>query len=491
MAISKKEFEKKIEQLRLVIRESTKAFEDDSPKAKRARIDRSRKNELYFGKMYFPHYFTARFAKLHRDLIELCNKAGHKAVAAPRGFGKSAICSFLHPIHQGVFKLIHFFILISSTEINAAEFLIPIKLEFEENERLRNDFGDLVNFGFWSDNDFVLKNGIRYLGIGSGQKIRGRRHRQYRPDLIMIEDIEDDEIVKKPRRVKKIVDWIKRAVLPALSKNGSLMFVETMLSKNSVLAQVMELPEVESKVFKAIVNDKSTWPAMWPMSALLREKMVIGSIAFNQEFQQEPKDDEERVFKETWIRYYQPGILIGVPLKTYSWVDPAATKDGCYKAIVTVGLDVENLIYYVLHAWIKKASIDSLISAGYNIYEEYHPIKIGIEKNGFQALIAREYDHYAKDVKKYNLPIVLRDNTINKDVRIERRSPLVERGKIRFIKGQSDQDLLVEQLLYFPDIEKDGPDALDGVLQLAEVSLKEVGYKSAKKRRAVFAKGAF
>lgn len=490
MGISKKEFEKKIEELRLIIRESTKPFKDDSPKAKAARMVRSRKNMLYFGKMYFPHYFTKQFAKLHRDLAKLCKKKGKKAVAAPRGFGKSVICSFLDPIHRGVFKLMHFFILISSTETNAAEFLIPIKLEFEENERLRNDFGNQVNFGFWSDNDFVVKNGIRYLGIGQGQKIRGRRFRQYRPDVIVIEDIEDDEVVKKPRRVKKIVDWIKRAVLPALEKNGSFMFVETMLSKNSVLAQVMEFTNVESKIFKAIVNGKSTWAAMWPLYILMKEKGTIGSIAFNQEFQQQPRDDEDRVFKEGWIVYYSQEELISLPLKIYSWLDPAATKEGCYKAIITIGLDSKNIIYYVLNAWIRRASIDSLLRSGYNIYDEYNPIKFGIEKNGFQALLAREYDHYAKE-KGYYLPIVLKDNTENKDVRIERRSPLIERGKIRFLKGNSDQDLLIEQLIYFPDIEKDGPDALDGVLQLAEISNKEVGYQSAKKRRAFFGRGAY
>jgi len=290
--VTKKEFEKKIEQLRLIIRESTKPFPDDSPKARVMRKKRSRRDELYFGKMYFPHYFTKKFAKLHRELLKMCRLKGNKAAAAPRGFGKSTICSFLHPIHQGIFEFIHFYVLISSSKENASEFLIPIKLEFEENERLRNDFGNQVNFGFWSDNNFVLKNGVRYLGIGAGQKIRGRHHRQYRPDLIIIEDIEDEDIVKKPRRIKKIVDWIKRAVLPSMAKNGSFIFFATLLSRNSVLAQVMEFPQIKSRIFKAIEKGKSTWSDMWSITALMKKKNIIGSIAFNQEFQQQHRDDE-------------------------------------------------------------------------------------------------------------------------------------------------------------------------------------------------------
>ena len=50
---------------------------------------------------------------------------------------------------------------------------------------------------------------------------------------------------------------------------------------------------------------------------------------------------------------------------------------------------------------------------------------------------------------------------------------------------------LIEQLIYFPDVEMDGPDALEGALRLAEVSTRALGYKSAGKRKAVFAAGAY
>lgn len=34
--------------------------------------------------------------------------------------------------------------------------------------------------------------------IGSGKKVRGRRHRNWRPDLIVLDDIENDENVNTP-----------------------------------------------------------------------------------------------------------------------------------------------------------------------------------------------------------------------------------------------------------------------------------------------------
>jgi predicted phage terminase large subunit-like protein len=58
---------------------------------------------------------------------------------------------------------------------------------------------------------------------------------------------------------------------------------------------------------------------------------------------------------------------------------------------------------------------------------------------------------------------------IAKETRVASLSPLLERGKIRFIRGHSDQELLIEQLLFFPSrtLHDDGPDALEGAVDLA------------------------
>jgi predicted phage terminase large subunit-like protein len=59
---------------------------------------------------------------------------------------------------------------------------------------------------------------------------------------------------------------------------------------------------------------------------------------------------------------------------------------------------------------------------------------------------------------------------IAKETRVAGLSPLLERGKIRFIRGHSDQELLVEQLLFFPSrtLHDDGPDALEGAVTLTQ-----------------------
>ena len=68
------------------------------------------------------------------------------------------------------------------------------------------------------------------------------------------------------------------------------------------------------------------------------------------------------------------------------------------------------------------------------------------------------------------LPVKGVTHRIAKETRVAGLSPLLERGKIRFIRGHSDQEVLVEQLLYFPSrtMHDDGPDALAAAVQMAQ-----------------------
>ena len=73
-------------------------------------------------------------------------------------------------------------------------------------------------------------------------------------------------------------------------------------------------------------------------------------------------------------------------------------------------------------------------------------------------------------------------------------SPLLERGKIRFIRGHSDQELLVEQLLFFPSrtLHDDGPDALEGAVRLGrDLSTGGAATYIPVKSRMFQARGAF
>ena len=442
-------------------------------KKRQERIQRAERDKFYFFKTYLPHYFSTESAPFHRELIALLDVRGTPvAIAAPRGHAKSTIVSLAYPLHQILFEQRHFIILVSDSKDQAEMFVASIKLELEENERIRQDFDDLRNPGVWAEDKFLTKNGVLVLARGSRQRIRGLKNRQHRPDLVVIDDLENDQSVRNPKIVKKTLDWLLEAVYGSLTHDASLFVIGTLLSRNSVLAQLLQNPAWITRKYKAILDDGTPlWPARWSREELEKRRQIMGSHRFNQEFMNEPRDDEG-LFREEWIRYYDESELMGVNLVHYMFIDPSvgAGESADYKAIVTVGVDLRGPVYYVRDAWIRKASIDAMIRAAYVRYERFHPVHVGIEANGFQKVLLRDFDYAAKE-RGYYLPIRQVTHSIAKESRVARLSPLIERGLLRFCRGCGDTDELVEQLIYFPtsNVHDDGPDALEGAVSLAQM----------------------
>lgn len=484
---SNTEIKRKIAAIRALMRTEATPFEDNSPEARAERIRLSRIEDGYFAKTYLPHYFNRPSPEFHKEIYEFAKVEDEPVfLAAPREHAKSTICTFDIPIEDICLERKHFIIILSDTEDLASDFAVFIMLEFEENERIKADFGDLKGRQ-WKSEDFTTRNGIRVKARGYGQRIRGLRNRQYRPDRVLIDDLENDKNVRNPKLVKERVNWILTSVMGSLEENYSMMMIGTILAKNSVLTWFINAKDEEgeplylSKVYRAIQEDGTPlWPEKWPIERLEKKKRQIGTLNFNQEFMNDPRDDQG-MFREDWIRYYSPEEIIGKPLRIYTAIDPSmengASND--YKAIITIGMDDDGIIY-VLDAFIRRCSIDTMARVGYSRYEEFRPLGFGMEENALGEFAQSPFKLVAVE-KKYQLPIHGVKHTTAKEGRVGRLSAHVERGIIRFQKGHSDQDLLVEQIIYYPSttVNDDGPDALEEAVDMAEKgSVKAVSASS-------------
>ena len=473
---SNTEIKRKIAAVRALMRTEATPFEDVSPQAREERLRLSRTEPGYFAKTYLPHYFNKPSPEFHKEIYEFTRVEDEPVfIAAPREHAKSTVVSFETPIEDICLERKHFILLISDTEDLAADFNVFIQLEIEENERIKADFGNLKGPS-WSAADFITRNGIRVKARGRGQRVRGLRNRQFRPDRVIIDDLENDKNVKNPKIVKEAVNWILTAVMGSLAENFSMIMIGTILAKNSVLSHFINAKDDEdkplylSKIYRAIQADGTPlWPDKWPLERLEKKKRQIGTMNFNQEFMNDPKD-EDGMFREEWIRYYHPEEIINRHLRNYIYTDPSmesgASND--YKAIITLGKDDEGIMY-VLDAFLRHCSIDTMARVGYSRYEEFRPVGFGLEENALGEFAQSPYKLVAKE-KHYQLPIKGIKHATNKEARVGRLSAFVERGILRFRKGHSDQDLLVEQLIFFPTstVNDDGPDALEGAVAMAE-----------------------
>lgn len=487
--LTKKELREKIARIVARMRAEATPFEDTSEEAKARRRELGRKNKAWFFKTYFPHYFDLEFCEMHYDLMGYADiKEMPVLIAGFRESAKSTILTFGDPIHKICYSLRHFMIVMSEVEEHAADLLGFIKLEFEENERLRMDFGELLKSG-QEKKDFIA-NRIRLKARGYRQRIRGLHHGPHRPDHVIVDDYEDEKSVRNPRIVRDKVNRLKRSVIGALSRGFSFVMVGQLLARKCVLAQMMAEekdgePVYISRVYRIYKDDGTpTWPEMWPRERIEHWKAIMGSTAFQCEMMLDPRE-EEGPFQV--IYYYTVEELVGKNLEIVGFIDGSvgSGESNDFKAIVILARDRATGDMFCLYAFIKRCSIARMVNAAYGAHDDYRPYIFGLETNSFQKLLLNDFDRGAEE-HRYHLPLKEVVHTTNKESRIiSGCESVVERGKLKFLKGHSDQDLLVDQLqsLLSPTVEDDGPDALEGAVSLLNRSARKAEIVTARRRK--------
>lgn len=499
--MTRTEFRKRADDILMRLTMEVEPFWQDSDDKQTQRLKRAAADPLYFCRTYLPHYFSHLPAPFHYELVKLLEdrpaqgagvtpvppgtenskqKTANSVVvpavvAAPREFAKTTVCTFGYVLHQICFQRRHFIIIGSDTEDLASDLTGYLYLELLYNERLHQDFGELVKANRAVD-DFVTANDIRVKARGRGQRLRGLKHKQWRPDLVILDDLENDINVRNSEIVKQILDWVKSAVYPSLDAGGSLLIIGTILRWHSALHLMLTSNEepychFERRIYRAVQEDgTSLWEARHPTERLMIQKRFMGSVAFNREKMNEPTPDSG-FFKEEWIHYYHPDSLKDRDLVVVGFFDPSLeTGAGAdYKAVVTVGWDPRELVFYVMDAFIQKTTLEQTLRAIFNRHQTFSYRILGVEDNLFQRLLLKEFDRLGQE-RGVLLPLKGVTHRVAKETRVAGLSPLLERGHIRFIRGHSDQELLVEQMLYFPSrtMHDDGPDALEGAIRLAQ-----------------------
>ena len=506
--LSVKNFKEDLAKLADEMRDQIEASVDGFAPDNAARLERIKKTNdpihgfRFFAETYFPHYLTKAPSLLHEYLfkrlpqIVLEEKGARETLIAPRGAAKSTLVSLIFPIWAALRGYSHYAILIMDAYAQAALALEAIKAELLSNPRLAMDFPKFAGKGrLWREGEIVLKNGTRMEGVGAGMKLRGRRHGPHRPDLIMLDDIENDENVRSPEQRDKLESWILKAVLKLGAADGSmnLFYVGTVLHHDAVLVRFSTKPGFKTKRFKALMqmpdhmpfweqweellrnesedaahqfyskNKKAmsegaelNWPAMQSLEGLMMQRAESPS-AFASEQQGEPVA-EGAPFQnlQFWVQPKTDWLYFGA-------VDPSLGKAGKSRdpSAILVGAIDRNSDYPVLdvvEALIRKRLPDLIIEDVIALQRDYMCQLWFVESVQFQEFLRTEL--MARALRQgLALPAIAVNNITDKRLRIERLQPAIASGAIRF---HSSQTTLIQQLTQWPFADHDdGPDALE------------------------------
>ena len=209
----------------------------------------------------------------HKECWELCcSNEKFVAIAAPRGHAKSTGVTLGYGLATLLFRERKFMLLVSDTESQAALFLGTFKQELQDNTELIDLFGikrnekGLVQFTKDTEADIIVEcedgHKFRIIAKGAEQKLRGLIWNGSRPDIIMCDDMENDELVMNKDRREKMRKWFKGALLPCRSDSGIVRMVGTILHADSLLERNMPNPSDKLTVVEEL-KQYSRRPGMW------------------------------------------------------------------------------------------------------------------------------------------------------------------------------------------------------------------------------------
>lgn len=269
----------------------------------------------------FPEHIQSEPPTFHIDIYnDFSQLRGFAAKAAPRGFSKSTITDLILLCWVSLNAKRRFIVLISDTYSQATLLMEAVKAELETNELVRwlyeEPQGDT-----WTDNDIDIigidtstgeQRPVKIIAKGAGMKIRGLKFLNFRPDLIIFDDLENDEAVQSEDRRRKLKNWLVRGVIPALAIDGCIWYIGTVLHRDSLLSNILnkkgEFASWRSDKYSAIIDGThSLWPERFTLESLLRMRddptyeRYIGPLAFAQEMQNSPVSEEDQVFQPDWL----------------------------------------------------------------------------------------------------------------------------------------------------------------------------------------------
>lgn len=403
----------------------------------------------------------------HEDLWDICTRnSKYIAIAAPRGFAKTTAVTHTLSLACALFQLKRNIVIISETLPLSKLLLGNIKKELQENDQLIKDF-EITGFVKDTETEIIVQVGsgktatkFRIAAKGSGASVRGMSWLSMRPDLIICDDMEDDEMVFNADRREKYRHWFLNALVPATSVSGHIRVVGTILHFDSLLERLLNNEKWNSARFAA--HDLNWQEFLWGdykgkefLSDLYGMYVSDGNPdGYFQEMLNIPMSPSNSYFKG---RDFLPITKPEESLTYYVGVDLAISQKtrADYSAFVVAGLNSTGILKVVD---VIRGRMDGpeILETIFELQQRYNPDLFFIESDkiakslgGILSVMQNERGIYiglpdtpinpSADKAQRARPIQarMRQGMIQFDMGSE-WFPMMQEEMIRFLKGKND-----------------------------------------------------
>lgn len=406
----------------------------------------------------FPERIFRPFNSMHEEVFSLLDDDSKQKVviAAPRGFGKTTLNTIIYPAKKILFQEKKFIMPVSATASSAVTQGENLKRELLTNVDIARLFGPMKSEVFSKD-QWVTANNIMVLPRGAGQQVRGQLFHRYRPDLIIIDDLETTEGVQSEEQRKKLKEWFYSDLCNCVdrsSKDWKIIYIGTVLHEDALLTELLEDPTWHSVRLEICDDDFNTqWPDFMSSEecrALYEEYKAKGqSDVFFREYRNIPISTEDATFKSDYFKYYDDENLVSNDVLNVVIVDPAKTVQlhSADSAIVCWGVDRSGHKLYFRDCISGKFRPDELYSHAFDMVKRFRAPILAIEVTSLNEFIVQPIKNEMR-VRGIFPRLVELNARAKKADRIAMLAPFYRLGYVYHNKNVSTK--LESQLLMFP-----------------------------------------
>jgi predicted phage terminase large subunit-like protein len=472
-----------------------------------------------FGKQLFSRLIRLPSALCHRAIDEA---RGDSVIEMPRGHAKTTRGLFLRVMRAVLIEHVPLTVIVADSQDKANAALETVRHELEFNPEVSGLY-DEQRGETWGAEKMTTRSGCCVMARGWGQSPRGLIYLGNRPGLIVVDDPEDLESVLSREQRDKTEAQFLSDLMPAREPGAPVVVIGTRIDDDCLVARLARNPMFQHVRFVAIEQEaerqdlwehwrairlgepgeagaasalafyelnasamdagaKVLWPERWPYYALQCERLRIGSVAFDREYQMRPYDPTTATFRPDWFRRVKLADLAGAQITRVIGVDSALgrTRSADASAIVVIGrlpsgqlavLEVDEAVRSP-HALVERLfALDA---------KHKHPAH-HVEADGFQDLLRQDVEKESKARGLYLSVRPIMTRGVPKSARIQRLSPMVETGTIVWSDGPGVERLIQQAIHWKPEQKGDdhGLDALEmavrGLSEGAGGAMKNLG----------------
>lgn len=416
---------------------------------------------FWFFRIYCNEYIQYPIAPYQKEMFQIAqeNTIRLAAITAFRGSAKSTIFSLAYPMWAVLGEERRKYVLIvCQTQQLAQQTLTNIKQELLVNQMIVKDYHLEQNqkLDEWNADTIVIPTlDARISAISIGESIRGLRHRQYRPDLIILDDIEDVASSRTKEGRDKLWQFVNAELLPIGDTSTRIVFIGNLVHLDSVMMKLRHIilekneKEMVYREFPLIKNNKCLWPGKFVDNKSIEKlrSSIPNPIDYEREYMLHISPEEGRIINFEDIRYYDDLNIRNDFRFCIITVDPAISeKESADKTAVLIAraygnggsFEVRIEPYLInrrmgLPVMIQEVRniIASLGTNARQIYIEGGPQKALIQMLSVEGIDIKEYCTQGQD----------------KRTRLSMCSPWVKKGMVKFAKKGNEE--LIHQLVFF------------------------------------------